>query len=71
MARTDTYIVIYSASHLRVCARYENVAVEIRYDEERDEWAVGYAPRDGWWPTKAEAIDAAKGIVFNEITGNK
>lgn len=58
-----TYIVIIDENHLRVCAMRENIAVEIKFDERYNEWAVGYAPRDGWWPSKGEAIEAAKSII--------
>lgn len=66
MTTKRTYIENFSEKHLRVCAAHENIAVEIKFDEKYNEWAVGYAPRDGWWATKAEAIEAALSIINNK-----
>lgn len=57
------YIERTSKTNFRVCAMYENIAVVVKFDKKYNEWAVGYAPRDGWWPTEAEAIEAAKSII--------
>lgn len=61
-----TYTVKESETSYRVCAMRENIAVTVRYDEKYGEWAVGYAPRDGWWPTLGEAIEAARSIINNK-----
>ena len=63
MATRNTYTVKYSETHYAVKAWRENIEVQVKYDEKYGEWAVGYAPRDGWWPTLGEAIEAAKSII--------